>query len=283
MLAVRDIDQEQSLADRAATEVAVARPRSAASEGRTGAPRPPGDAGLGGTGDAAAPPKALSWSEEAKDDLKSIAVELKEVEKAIRQLYEEQNSKLIITQATLAFLVVGVFFLLVVGLVPVVYEWVTSAFAICLVFSFMATASAAFICLIPGDGAWTIVALVTLVVVVTISNSYPFKFKFGSLESYYRPGSRAAIEPVLELPPEIDSRTNDDAALLAWSDAISKMDDAQQKLVVVAVSGGATRSAIWTALVLGEICKRIPGFARHIRIISGTRAGWSAPRTSSRR
>jgi predicted acylesterase/phospholipase RssA len=47
----------------------------------------------------------------------------------------------------------------------------------------------------------------------------------------------------------------------------------RHKLVLVAVSGGASRSAYWTAVVLDRLEKTLPGFGRRVRIISGASGG----------
>jgi hypothetical protein len=44
-------------------------------------------------------------------------------------------------------------------------------------------------------------------------------------------------------------------------------------LVVLCVSGGASRAAVWVALVLRELNKKIPGFSHHIRLVTGASGG----------
>jgi Patatin-like phospholipase len=45
------------------------------------------------------------------------------------------------------------------------------------------------------------------------------------------------------------------------------------KLVIVAVSGGAARSAYWTAVVLDRLERTLPSFGQRLRIISGASGG----------
>jgi hypothetical protein len=63
---------------------------------------------------------------------------------------------------------------------------------------------------------------------------------------------------------------DDDAALVAWR---RKVPAAQPVLVVVAVSGGASRAGTWTVSVLTELEQRIPDFHRHVRLITGASGG----------
>lgn len=49
--------------------------------------------------------------------------------------------------------------------------------------------------------------------------------------------------------------------------------DGKPKLVVVAVSGGATRSAYWTATVLNRLEREIPGFSPKVRVMTGASGG----------
>ena len=60
----------------------------------------------------------------------------------------------------------------------------------------------------------------------------------------------------------------DAAAPVAGTKSASK-----PKLVVVSVSGGALRSAYWTAVVLRRLSREIDGFDKHVRIITGSSGG----------
>jgi hypothetical protein len=74
------------------------------------------------------------------------------------------------------------------------------------------------------------------------------------------------------------------AKLAAWEKGLTSPAGSKPKLVVVAVVGGANRAALWTAVVLTELeeDKDLPNFARHVRVVTGASAAWSAPATTSR-
>ena len=63
---------------------------------------------------------------------------------------------------------------------------------------------------------------------------------------------------------------DDEAALASWK---NRLGEAAPPLVVVVTSGGASRAAAWTITVLDELERRIPGFTRHVRIITGASGG----------
>jgi hypothetical protein len=66
------------------------------------------------------------------------------------------------------------------------------------------------------------------------------------------------------------SLLDDDGALAAWR---RKVPAEQPVLVVVAVSGGASRAGTWTVSVLTELERHIPAFHRHVRLITGASGG----------
>lgn len=63
--------------------------------------------------------------------------------------------------------------------------------------------------------------------------------------------------------------------LEAWATNAPKRPKAKPKLVIVTVTGGANRSALWTTVVLNELHRDagLPGFARHVRLITGASGG----------
>ncbi|HEY2729093.1 MAG TPA: hypothetical protein VGK52_04075 [Polyangia bacterium] len=63
---------------------------------------------------------------------------------------------------------------------------------------------------------------------------------------------------------------DDAAALERWKAGLGQ---AKPPLVIVATSGGALRAGIWTLNVLGALEARIPGFLRHVRLITGASGG----------
>ena len=72
--------------------------------------------------------------------------------------------------------------------------------------------------------------------------------------------------------PQVPGLLDDAGALRAWRRAVTSATPAPV-LVVVATSGGASRSALWTATVLTDLEARLPGFPSHIRLITGASGG----------
>ena len=75
-------------------------------------------------------------------------------------------------------------------------------------------------------------------------------------------------------------RTNDDEALDRWLGALNKKNVARPKLAIVATSGGAIRSAVWTAVVLesledtlSDLSLEKPRFHDHVRLMTGASGG----------
>jgi hypothetical protein len=63
----------------------------------------------------------------------------------------------------------------------------------------------------------------------------------------------------------------DDDALETWRGQFTT--GGKQPLVVVATSGGALRAALWTINVLRDLERLLPGFTRHVRIVTGASGG----------
>ena len=64
-------------------------------------------------------------------------------------------------------------------------------------------------------------------------------------------------------------QVKDQDALDHWKGRV----ESRPPLVVVTTSGGASRSALWTVMVLDALERRVPGFLRHVRIITGASGG----------
>ena len=135
-----------------------------------------------------------------------------------------------------------------------------------------------------------------LIVWFSKANRDPFKLRFPNMSNYYeRPvnlrevvkreyirGNRT-VEWIPQPGAAGDAElVRDDVALENWFENVTglkphevgKLDPSKRpKLALVAVSGGATRSAVWTAVVLDRIEQKIPGFRRHLRIITGASGG----------
>ena len=65
----------------------------------------------------------------------------------------------------------------------------------------------------------------------------------------------------------------DITALEAWKKQVATNDGPRPRVAVVVVSGGAMRSAYWSATVLERIEEIIPEFSHHVRVIAGASGG----------
>ena len=66
---------------------------------------------------------------------------------------------------------------------------------------------------------------------------------------------------------------SNDEALRTWKAGLVAAGETRPPLVVVVTSGGASRAAVWTITMLAELESRLPGFMRHVRIITGASGG----------
>jgi hypothetical protein len=128
---------------------------------------------------------------------------------------------------------------------------------------------------------------VGLIVWLGIVNNGPFKLRFEMPNApyYSQPVNlRSRVDEVYFPDSGNGAGTADHAGLIVEREALDNwkhhakdndcdMIDQRPKLVLVAVSGGASRSAYWTAVVLDRLEKTLPGFGRRVRIISGASGG----------
>jgi hypothetical protein len=113
------------------------------------------------------------------------------------------------------------------------------------------------------------------------SNSNPWKLTLPGLEPYYPdPGDAGPPLGLRDLnAPEgwADPATPPPSQLEVlgrWGEHCGGGDGRKPKLVVVAVSGGALRSAVWTALMLEQLERGVDGnFGRHVRLVTGASGG----------
>jgi hypothetical protein len=113
-----------------------------------------------------------------------------------------------------------------------------------------------------------------------IANNDPYKFRFETLDaSYLAPVDlRSRVDALYfqeKAPPS--GLVADENAIEYWRRRSRPADpdvvDGRPKLVVVAVSGGASRSAYWTGVVLDRLERELPGFGSRVRIIAGASGG----------
>jgi hypothetical protein len=118
------------------------------------------------------------------------------------------------------------------------------------------------------------------------ANNGAYKLRFPNMEMYYPDGTNGLVSlrkvvsdtyqanSVPPLPPDGAVLIDDRTTLEAWlSKFPTDIGVDKPKLVVISVSGGATRSAYWVATVLDRLEKEIPGFSDHVRIITGASGG----------
>lgn len=168
------------------------------------------------------------------------------------------------------------------------------AFAICAALAVLAIGYAA-IAYLPRT--WQIPVVLVLVAWFGYANNKPFKDQFENM-SYNKddlvPLRKRVIDAYDSDPEKRIEKSgpkfapmhlvSDNAALKAWkagsADGGPDLDGkGRPKLVLVVVSGGATRSAYWTAVVLDRLERTLvdeknrPSFGRRVRIISGASGG----------
>jgi hypothetical protein len=198
---------------------------------------------------------------------------------------------------------IATFYLIFTGLYAVfagpLYKFASPAFAICVLLGVLLMAYALIQYFISRAVAqpnrWPVPAGALLVgigvLVYALVNNDPYKLRFPNMADYYpggHPGLVQLRQTVREQdtgagqvhPPATDgaSLIGDQTALQNWLARVTPAAPAQAgapkpKLAIVSVSGGAARSAFWVALVLDRLESQIPGFGRHVRIITGASGG----------
>ncbi len=154
------------------------------------------------------------------------------------------------------------------------------SFAICMVLAVLAMGYAT-VAYLPRS--WQIPVVLLLVAWFGYANNKPFKNQFENM-SYSKDDLVPLRCRVANVYDKLHHKhpehlVSDSAALDAWkagsADGGLDLDsEGKPKLVLVAVSGGATRSAYWTAVVLDRLERTLgPSFGHRIRIISGASGG----------
>ncbi len=190
----------------------------------------------------------------------------------------------------LLFFLVLIIFYLLLSLHPIYEHVVSSAFAICTLIGLLASAYslvAYFVDAYVGEAFPGVMTLVILLGLVWfgLANLDPYKLRLPEMPAYYPGGSDrpallghrvndlvgALAAGAASSPPLID----DELALNNWLTFAGKGVPAGERprLVVVSVSGGALRSALWVAIVLDRLEQDLPGFGRHVRLITGASGG----------
>jgi hypothetical protein len=200
------------------------------------------------------------------------------------------------------FIVMFVAVYVAIGNVPALYRIATPAFAICALLGILAMAYAliAFLPRLVADfmparlarilpremvayfpKAVQVPLVALLVVWLGFANNAPFKNRFENLlydnAKLARFRSRVDQAYFDHKEPDRAPLVPDLTALEGWARGVRRGDgdvvDGRPKLVVVAVSGGAARSAYWTAVVLDRLERALPEFGRRVRIMAGASGG----------
>lgn len=223
----------------------------------------------------AGPREPLNWDQETLEEYQRLGKQVGLINLALDQQIEDLRLKQIIELAALTLFLLQLGVIAAFALITPLFRGITSALAICLLLSAAATLYMAYICLFSRDGVWTVVLVAGAVAVVAALNSRPYKLTFPGLEKYYDGPPASLADVVVNAPFEAaPGATSDDKALEAWSkNHPDRQRGEKPKLVLVAASGGAARSALWVALVLDALGRAVPGFASHVRIISGASGG----------
>jgi hypothetical protein len=168
------------------------------------------------------------------------------------------------------------------ALSTVLYRWIPPSFAICSLLGILAMASVAIELLRPRFR----LLIVSLVIFwIALVNHDPFKLRFDYLPYYPDKGVPVILteQSVLGLyeasKPSSGALLDESPLLCRWAEfaqAKSKDPGTKPKLAVICVSGGAIRSAYWSAVVLDKLEKRIQpanSFHNHVRVITGASGG----------
>ena len=187
------------------------------------------------------------------------------------------------------FLILSVFYL--IFNLPGVYDQITAPFAICALLGLVTSASV-FLSLFPprirlpillGTVVWIGVANhdVDKLRFEHLSYEKPRKLDPSKFELYYSGKDPATGEPMENQTIDYEGNpfagksilASNDGALEGWKTFVGGNPREKPKLAVVSVTGGASRSAYWSVVVLDRLAEQIPGFQDHIRIITGASGG----------
>jgi hypothetical protein len=196
---------------------------------------------------------------------------------------------------------IAIFYAMFIGLYVVfagpLYRSASPAFAICVLLGCLLMTYALpqyFITRIsPSLRRWAVppgaILVGLLLFLFGLANNDPYKLRFPNMNDYYPRGSRGIVNlrravndqyagERKPLPTGGASLIADSKALESWLTVVKSAAPApgssvKPKLVIVAISGGAARSAFWSAVVLDRLEAEIAGFGKHVRIITGASGG----------
>jgi hypothetical protein len=162
------------------------------------------------------------------------------------------------------------------------YHGVAPAFAICALLGAFAMVGVALELMRPR---LRLVAITIGVGWIGWANHDAFKLRFENLPYYPPPADKpvvlteASVLGMYDAPAQPGALLHETSVLPRWAQfarARSASPSQKPKLAVVCVSGGATRSAYWSAVVLDRLERRIDPdhrFHNHVRMITGASGG----------
>jgi hypothetical protein len=177
------------------------------------------------------------------------------------------------------------------------YRFTSPAFAICALLAVLVMTYAALEyftdTVMTGLRSWPVppgaIAAGALLAVCGLANNDSYKLRFPNMGDYYPGGAHGLVDlrrAVSEqytadkkpLPAGGAALVDDGVALQNWlgfakAQAPRQDNPAKPKLAIVAISGGAARSAFWSAVVLDRLEAEISGFGDHVRIMTGASGG----------
>jgi Patatin-like phospholipase len=183
--------------------------------------------------------------------------------------------------AILGYALLGTVFYGNIELGPVKYFGVAPAVAICALLGILTMASVGMELMRPR---FRLLALFVAIVWIGWANNDPFKLAFENLP-YYPPRAEpivlteATVLGMYDAPTQPGGLADESRLLPEWARfarAKSAYPNRKPKLAIVCVSGGATRSAYWSAVVLDRLDRRVDAahpFHNHVRVISGASGG----------
>ncbi|WP_435008993.1 patatin-like phospholipase family protein [Tundrisphaera lichenicola] len=174
------------------------------------------------------------------------------------------------------------------------YDGITASVAICAALALMAISITAFVLFVKERYRIVVGAAIVAVLALLFGDDRarfedmdygtPDDLKGRISEKYIRMFDPAARSPHVD--PHSPSPRSDGSAMARDEEALDRWKDFSQgrsgeagpsapppKLAVVCVTGGASRSAYWSAEALDRLGKRIAGFDEAVRVISGASGG----------
>ena len=130
-----------------------------------------------------------------------------------------------------------------------------------------------------GRIRWALPVFLGITAWIGLVNNQDYKLQFPHLDYIRRINLKRKLEEIYpevakaDLPRELDQNN---VVLNRWVEVAQKARTKAQKkpkLVVVCVSGGASRAAYWTAVVLDRLGRDLNGFDEAVRIITGASGG----------